>query len=730
MPFFHDTVFRKFLIVLLAIRWTTGNSKINSCNYMVMSLQKLISNGVVHTFQNRKIITMNKITTINGILLTPQNDFTGHTENNTMHVTEAERMAWDAKADASDVASKVGTATFNAHQNDSMAHVTREEREKWNRAPEVDAAGNMSLAGGLTAQSAAFSTGINAGKTLNVAGRTTLEEHSIIHGQLFINNDLPEKLDTGHTLTLRERDWTSDNVAEGHAIRGLCNMQGQFTAEFGGICHTYSGNNAERNGGTAVEYIGTGGKIVKPTYTPHPSGEETYPQPDHVLNMEENDARYGLLAAANTWTHPQTCMEPIDARGGVHVPDPSSSKDALNYDGLLFLQASAKWPLVRRAAYAAIPTWCEIINRWQAARICCRTLNASVQFGGIIPDDWFHQVFTLKQADGLSFLLGATHPWQFPEFIGSYRYMSAWSAAVSWWIANADSVSLMIGSTSHGYGFAPSTYAGCYAHPIHWATSETATYRYPYTSAVNGTTGKEALPGWQITTYGREYLGALSSCLVRGTHYGVPDDEIEYVWSLVPSITKVAVAMAPRRPQDHRDTINRWELWINDNYVLPMTSRFCGSGHTAVVCSAVKAYNVASTRQVGIRMSGMRIDKGNGQGGAPAVEILDKVVMSGVVPKPRPVVEAGALEVSAAGGEVVLEISSALDESVYLLNDTMSGHDPSAVWCRQSTEQVSSSGGTVTLTLAANATGEDREVWVFAGHHYGPASVVKITQAA
>lgn len=147
-------------------------------------------------------------------------------------------------------------------------------------------------------------------------------------------------------------------------------------------------------------------------------------------------------------------------------------------------------------------------------------------------------------------------------------------------------------------------------------------------------------------------------------------------------------------------------------------------------CSLVYHFFKHGEDVIADKVWGARIDKGSGQGGAPAFEILDKVVMPGVVPKPRPVVEAGALEVSAAGGEVVLEISSALDESVYLLNDTMSGHDPSAVWCRQSTEQVSSSGGTVTLTLAANATGEDREVWVFAGHHYGPASVVKITQAA
>ena len=53
---------------------------------------------------------MDKITTINGILMTAQNDFTEHVENTTVHVTE-------------------------------------QEKEKWNKAPVTDAAGNMSLSG-------------------------------------------------------------------------------------------------------------------------------------------------------------------------------------------------------------------------------------------------------------------------------------------------------------------------------------------------------------------------------------------------------------------------------------------------------------------------------------------------------------------------------------------------------------------------------------------------------
>ena len=308
--------------------------------------------------------------------------------------------------------------------------------------------------------------------------------------------------------------------------------------------------------------------------------------------------------------------------------------------------------------------------------------------------------------------------------------MKEWAGAVSWYLSNADHVSLMIGATSHGWGSQNNSYSECYVHPIHWATSNMVSYRYPYANSINSSNTRDSSPAYQLTTYGREYLGASFSCLVRGTHLGAPLDQIEYVWTLVPSISRIAVAMAPRSSQDYRDTMNRWELWINGNYVMPMTAGFCGTGHTAVVSTAVKAHDVTATRQLGLRMSGMRVDNRNKLGGKSAIEILGQVVMSGVTPKPIPVVEASMLDVPAAGGDVILTVSSALAEDIYVLNDTMCGHDPAAVWCRQSTEQVPGGSGEVTLTLAANATGEGREVWAFISHHYGQASVVKINQAA
>ena len=93
---------------------------------------------------------MDKITSINGILLTAHNDFYEHEKNNSVHITEDERTAWNSKAEASEVNSKVSTETFDAHKADASVHITEEERNRWNTAPHLDESGNMTLAGSLT----------------------------------------------------------------------------------------------------------------------------------------------------------------------------------------------------------------------------------------------------------------------------------------------------------------------------------------------------------------------------------------------------------------------------------------------------------------------------------------------------------------------------------------------------------------------------------------------------
>ena len=75
---------------------------------------------------------MNKIITVNGILVATQNDLSKHAENTVSHITEEERTAWNKKADAADLDSKVDTATFNTRQTDTAVHVTETEKETWN----------------------------------------------------------------------------------------------------------------------------------------------------------------------------------------------------------------------------------------------------------------------------------------------------------------------------------------------------------------------------------------------------------------------------------------------------------------------------------------------------------------------------------------------------------------------------------------------------------------------
>ena len=72
---------------------------------------------------------MDKITTINGVLMATQNDFTEHVENANIHIMEEERTAWNAKADAHELGSKLDTDVFTAHESNAVKHVSTEERE-------------------------------------------------------------------------------------------------------------------------------------------------------------------------------------------------------------------------------------------------------------------------------------------------------------------------------------------------------------------------------------------------------------------------------------------------------------------------------------------------------------------------------------------------------------------------------------------------------------------------
>jgi len=191
----------------------------------------------------------------------------------------------------------------------------------------------------------------------------------------------------------------------------------------------------------------------------------------------------------------------------------------------------------------------------------------------------------------------------------------------------------------------------------------------------------------------------------------------------------MVLTMTPPNPDD-QEIYNRWALFVDKQYVMDMASSFWGSGNTACLTTKFKAHEVSGTYQAGLRMGGMRIDNAPSLGITNSWVLMKDTVMEGVTPKPVPEVTASAQEVPASGGEVTLTASSTLSEAIYVLNDTMCGHDPAAVWCTQSSEEIGSGGGQVVLTLAANTTGQPRQVWAFVGHHYAEAAVVEINQLA
>lgn len=435
---------------------------------------------------------------------------------------------------------------------------------------------------------------------------------------------------------------------------------------------------------------------------------------------------------AYVWTQPQTYDATVTASRGVRVPLPATAQEALSYEALVEQQTADDWRRMNYYMDTLIPSWVTTLIRQiqMASAYNVSTSNASIT-EAVYTNDLHDILITMTPAAGVSLIGRSTGAWKFANYLGDHNN-SDYAAAVVWRIIGSDKASILLGSTSQGYASSTIPAEPCYAHPIHWIdyNHDGADYRYPLLNAVNNYTSRDMAPAWQVTIYPTSYLGSTTSCLIRGTDYGRDIGDQLYMWALVPKITYIAVAMAPRAAADHRNAMNRWELFVDGNYVMPMTSLFCGSGHTACVTVKAKAHEASSTLQVGLRMGGMRIDAAPALGVNDVRSIMGRVVMDGVTAKPVPEVTASALEVPAAGGEVTLTVSSTLAEAIYVINDTMCGHDPAAVWCSQSTEQVPSGDGQITLTVAPNTTGQPRQVWAFVGHHYAQAAVVKINQLA
>ena len=469
---------------------------------------------------------------------------------------------------------------------------------------------------------------------------------------------------------------------------------------------------------TAETNAATSAKNASDSATAAQQALAAIPQVDAAGNM----TLAGGLTATGT----------VTANGGVRVPLPATAQEAISYEALIEQRAADDW---RRMGYymeTLIPSWVTTIVRQMQmfAAYNVGTANVSIK-EGVYSNDWQDMLVTMTKAAGVSLIGCSTGAWKFANYMGNSRNRD-YAAASVWRIIGSDKVSILLGSTAQGYSSAPNPAADCYAHPIHWVDYawDNANYRYPLINSVNGATSRDMTPAWQVTIYPKGYLGSSTSCLLRGTDYGRDVGDQQYMWALAPSVTYLSVAITPRQSADHANVENRWEMFVDGHYVMPMTSLFCGSGNTACFTAKAKAHEVSSTYQVGLRMGGMRIDTAPALGVTDVWPIMERVVMRDATVKPVPDVTASALEVPAAGGEVTLTVSSTLAEAIYVINDTMCGHDPAAVWCSQSAEQIPAGGGQVVLTLTPNTTGQPRQAWAFVGHHYAQTAVVEINQLA
>lgn len=65
--------------------------------------------------------------TLTTVIYTEKFTSADHATDSTIHITDAERQAWNAKADASALATKVNSSTFTAHTGDTVAHLSSDE---------------------------------------------------------------------------------------------------------------------------------------------------------------------------------------------------------------------------------------------------------------------------------------------------------------------------------------------------------------------------------------------------------------------------------------------------------------------------------------------------------------------------------------------------------------------------------------------------------------------------
>lgn len=160
-----------------------------------------------------------------GLHLATRADLEEHAGDAECHLTADEREAWNRKADASALGTKVNSATFSAHAGNAVLHVTSAERERWNAVISscatslVDVAGNAVFAGGGDAG--------DEGMSLTLSGTAnfspTIQLKSLVYGDAELGVD---------HLALQRQTGRLNLWMEGNASAGVvCNFQWECNGE-------------------------------------------------------------------------------------------------------------------------------------------------------------------------------------------------------------------------------------------------------------------------------------------------------------------------------------------------------------------------------------------------------------------------------------------------------------------------------------------------------------------
>lgn len=83
--------------------------------------------------------------TLTTVIYTEKFTSADHATDSTIHITDAERQSWNAKADSSALATKVNSSTFTAHTGDTVAHLSSDEHTALTELIETGGGGTITI---------------------------------------------------------------------------------------------------------------------------------------------------------------------------------------------------------------------------------------------------------------------------------------------------------------------------------------------------------------------------------------------------------------------------------------------------------------------------------------------------------------------------------------------------------------------------------------------------------